>query len=320
MTACLRTSILTDRFQHAQNEPLLLACMRMIRRATTCACIRKTSSAWNVCETLRARESILKPLRIQLIPCTDYEVIMNQQLWTQEFWNLYEHSEVIRNSFWTDVRAGLVLNTDIAHLMLVQRFAPTSHYVTQHLPRRSSCWRQHRRTNIQWACSLHWNYTSRPQRSSCQVFHHSFPKMTNEKLMSTFRLVFHKTSQFRIVPFAYHPKTNPWSIRTSKPGLLVSVLSTAILCFRLTFVVIALLSSDLNPENLHEDCLLALQLIVFFIGCLEMSACTGISKMPARTDQPERLGCMCRPGQAGPSKWTGTGSRSWLKFKVPVGL
>ena len=40
------------------------------------------------------------------------------------------------------------------------------------------------------------------------------------------------------------------------------------------------------------------------IAQVEMSACTGISKMPAPvpvpagTGQPERRGCMCRPGQA----------------------
>lgn len=91
--------------------------------------------------------------------------------------------------------------------------------------------------------------------------------MINEKLMSTFRLIFHKTTQLRIVPLAYDAKANLWSVRNSKLGLLVSLLGTAIICFRLTFVVVALVTSDFNPENLHEDCLLALQLIVFFNGC-----------------------------------------------------
>ena len=59
---------------------------------------------------------------------------------------------------------------------------------------------------------------------------------------------------------------------------------------------------------------------------LEMSACTGRSQMPAPvpvpagTGQPERRGCKYRPGQAGPSRYTGTGSRHLPKFEVPVDL
>ena len=85
--------------------------------------------------------------------------------------------------------------------------------------------------------------------------------------MSTFWLIFHTSSQLRIIPLAYHAKTNVMSVRKTKPGLLVSLLATAIICFRLTFVIVVLGTSDLNPDNLHEDCLLALQLIVLFNGC-----------------------------------------------------
>ena len=54
-----------------------------------------------------------------------------------------------------------------------------------------------------------------------------------------------------------------------------------------------------------------------------MSACTGSDKMPAPvpvgTGQPERHGSMSRPGQGGPTKFTGTGGRHVLKFIALVG-
>ena len=148
--------------------------------------------------------------------------------------------------------------------MFVQIFAPNNHSTFTQAPAVLTPALTHIHSASLFAASeLH----LQPQGSSCQVSDHSFPKMINEKVMLTFRLIFHKTSQLQIVPFAYHPNTHLWSIRASKPGLLVSVLSMAILCFRFTFVVIALGTSDLNPENLREDCLRALQLIVFFNGC-----------------------------------------------------
>ena len=61
-------------------------------------------------------------------------------------------------------------------------------------------------------------------------------------------------------------------------------------------------------------------------GEVEMSARTGKSQMPvpvpvpAGTGQPERRGCMYRPGQGGPSRYTGTGSGHLPKFEVPVDL
>ena len=46
--------------------------------------------------------------------------------------------------------------------------------------------------------------------------------------------------------------------------MLVSAIVTAILCFRLTFITAALGFSGFKKEELHENCVLALQMCMFF--------------------------------------------------------
>lgn len=90
--------------------------------------------------------------------------------------------------------------------------------------------------------------------------------MINEKLMTSFEFIFQITSKLQIVPFAYDPKAKEWSVRRDRLRVLVSLLVEAILCFRLAFVTAALVTSDFGADNLHEDCLLALQVTMFING------------------------------------------------------
>ena len=105
--------------------------------------------------------------------------------------------------------------------------------------------------------------------------------------MGSFEFIFRVSSKLRIVPFTYDAKGKTWSVRSNKYELLISHLVAAALCFRLAYVTVALGTSDFGADNLHEDCLLALQVTMFINGA-------GFQVAFRRKRSNLKLGCSIR--------------------------
>ena len=76
--------------------------------------------------------------------------------------------------------------------------------------------------------------------------------MINEKLTTSFQLIFQKTSKLRVVPFSFDPKAKMWNVTTNTVGLAVSIFVQFCLYFLFFSANVLIFTYSLPPLLYYE--------------------------------------------------------------------